>query len=341
MFCSNCGKQIPDHVSFCPFCGAENKPPSRRNNSTQILLLIVGIALFLIILITAAVLILPKFAGTAATPPTVIRETDSLIQEEDTAALPEPSTEIPEVSAGEAIMEETVQPSETVPIGEILPSDLMNAYNAVMQYPQFAVKRAGDNYMAWHISASNYYDPQWAPNPSGIIDHGNYYEITNSFITVPVIFPASFVSQLVPGYLVTATTVDTNNTVSTDTFRVLAFNEEYNYYSLSSTDDEYEDSWLHPQPDGTAYINFEDGILYTNTIYYGSLYFSKDCKVYNTEGFDSPHPPITVQEYVTKEQDFGINSYEYGKHRDTISFFGYPIFDSSGFIVEYAEQFTS
>ena len=27
MFCTNCGKQIPDDARFCPECGAQTEPP--------------------------------------------------------------------------------------------------------------------------------------------------------------------------------------------------------------------------------------------------------------------------------------------------------------------------
>ncbi|RGZ00099.1 YARHG domain-containing protein [Clostridium sp. AM58-1XD] len=76
MFCKECGKQIPDQVKFCPYCGAETQPAAPKNkqplppsNSPKCqrkkpVFLIIGLAVFfLIAVIAAAALILPKLLG--------------------------------------------------------------------------------------------------------------------------------------------------------------------------------------------------------------------------------------------------------------------------------------
>ena len=80
-------------------------------------------------------------------------------------------------------------------------------------------------------------------------------------------------------------------------------------------------------------------------IYMGSLYFSKNCKIYDVNGFDPSAGPITLESYLTEEHtmtfDNGMAGYEYGLSNGYIRLYGTPVFDpNTGLITEYAELYT-
>ena len=219
-----------------------------------------------------------------------------------------------------------------------LPADVMAAYRAAMAYPQFAVDEKEESYVRdmWRVSAGLLDDDL----PSQFIDRGSYYEVTNAHIYIPHIIPVDTMRNLTTGSILTITPLGS----SPMTFLVgeLERHDYGTFYNLGTPgSSDYGESLLRLRPDGSGYITGASEATIDDTIYSGSLYFTKDCQVFNIGGFYAD-PPISFSDYMTKVQDFNQDFYEYGYQQYGTSIYGYPVFDpATGFIVKYAEQFTS
>ncbi len=229
-------------------------------------------------------------------------------------------------------------------VGNLEP-EVMGPYQAAMKYPQYEPGVQDDRYYGWRVTASTYVDQAWNPVPSEVITHKDYYEITNAAIRVPYIVSADEFSQVKPGYILYMHVMDNNGVISSAEFEVLD-KDSSGYYNLTKDHSGYEEAYLFPRPNGTAVIcSYDSDALYTGVIYMGSLYFSKDCKVYDVNGFDSSTAPITLEAYTAEEHtmsfDNGMSGYEYGKSGDSFDLYGNPIFDPvTGLITKYAEIYT-
>ena len=218
-------------------------------------------------------------------------------------------------------------------------------YRAALRYPQYAHGKMEDRYGEWKISASSFEDPNWNPVPSEMISHENYYEITNASIGVPYIVSADEFSRMKAGHTFSVSVMDQNGLVSFEEFQVLR-KDNNGYYVLTGDESGYEEAYLSPRADGTAFIcSYDDDALYSGVIYMGSLYFSKNCKIYDVNGFDPSAGSITLESYMTEEHtltfDNGMAGYEYGLSNGYIRLYGTPVFDpNTGLITEYAELYT-
>ena len=218
-------------------------------------------------------------------------------------------------------------------------------YRAALRYPQYEHGKMEDRYGEWKISASSFEDPNWNPVPSEMISHENYYEITNASIGVPYIVSADEFSRMKAGHTFSVSVMDQNGLVSFEEFQVLR-KDNNGYYVLTGDESGYEEAYLSPRADGTAFIcSYDDDALYSGVIYMGSLYFSKNCKIYDVNGFDPSAGSITLESYMTEEHtltfDNGMAGYEYGLSNGYIRLYGTPVFDpNTGLITEYAELYT-
>lgn len=218
-------------------------------------------------------------------------------------------------------------------------------YRAALRYPQYEHGKMEDRYGEWKISASSFEDPNWNPVPSEMISHENYYEITNASIGVPYIVSADEFSRMKAGHTFSVSVMDQNGLVSFEEFQVLR-KDNNGYYVLTGDESGYEEAYLSPRDDGTAFIcSYDDDALYSGVIYMGSLYFSKNCKIYDVNGFDPSAGSITLESYMTEEHtltfDNGMAGYEYGLSNGYIRLYGTPVFDpNTGLITEYAELYT-
>lgn len=218
-------------------------------------------------------------------------------------------------------------------------------YRAALRYPQYEHGKMEDRYGEWKISASSFEDPNWNPVPSEMISHENYYEITNASIGVPYIVSADEFSRMKAGHTFSVSVMDQNGLVSFEEFQVLR-KDNNGYYVLTGDESGYEEAYLSPRDDGTAFIcSYDDDALYSGVIYMGSLYFSKNCKIYDVNGFDPSAGSITLESYMTEEHtltfDNGMAGYEYGLSNGHIRLYGTPVFDpTTGLITEYAELYT-
>ncbi len=218
-------------------------------------------------------------------------------------------------------------------------------YRAALRYPQYEHGKMEDRFGEWKISASSFEDPNWDPVPSEMITHENYYEITNASIWVPYIVSADEFSRMKVGHTFSVSVMDQNGLVSFEEFQVLS-KDNNGYYVLTGDEFGYEEAYLSPRADGTAFIcSYDDDALYSGVIYMGSLYFSKNCKIYDVNGFDPSAGPITLESYLTEEHtmtfDNGMAGYEYGLSNGYIRLYGTPVFDpNTGLITEYAELYT-
>ena len=218
-------------------------------------------------------------------------------------------------------------------------------YRAALRYPQYEHGKMEDRYGEWKVSASSFEDPNWNPVPSEMISHENYYEITNASIGVPYIVSADEFSRMKAGHTFSVSVMDQNGLVSFEEFQVLR-KDNNGYYVLTGDESGYEEAYLSPRDDGTAFIcSYDDDALYSGVIYMGSLYFSKNCKIYDVNGFDPSAGSITLESYMTEEHtltfDNGMAGYEYGLSNGYIRLYGTPVFDpNTGLITEYAELYT-
>ena len=218
-------------------------------------------------------------------------------------------------------------------------------YRAALRYPQYEHGKMEDRYGEWKISASSFEDPNWNPVPSEMISHENYYEITNASIGVPYIVSADEFSRMKAGHTFSVSVMDQNGLVSFEEFQVLR-KDNNGHYVLTGDESGYEEAYLSPRDDGTAFIcSYDDDALYSGVIYMGSLYFSKNCKIYDVNGFDPSAGSITLESYMTEEHtltfDNGMAGYEYGLSNGYIRLYGTPVFDpNTGLITEYAELYT-
>ncbi|GAA6296596.1 hypothetical protein F220043C3_50300 [Enterocloster asparagiformis] len=218
-------------------------------------------------------------------------------------------------------------------------------YRAALRYPQYEHGKMEDRYGEWKVSASSFEDPNWNPVPSEMISHENYYEITNASIGVPYIVSADEFSRMKAGHTFSVSVMDQNGLVSFEEFQVLR-KDNNGHYVLTGDESGYEEAYLSPRDDGTAFIcSYDDDALYSGVIYMGSLYFSKNCKIYDVNGFDPSAGSITLESYMTEEHtltfDNGMAGYEYGLSNGYIRLYGTPVFDpNTGLITEYAELYT-
>ncbi|MEY8338611.1 DUF5050 domain-containing protein [Lachnospiraceae bacterium 62-35] len=223
-----------------------------------------------------------------------------------------------------------------------LPAEVLEAYNRAKPYLPISSSPSPEDLEIIGGNAS-YMDT----SPSSIIDHGSYYEITNCSMSVPLILPADIVSQLRIGYQFTISQADYewNNA----TYTVASYPAyEYYDYSLSRPNGNsgYADGYIHILDDGTAYVYGPDNDeLFQQRIYFGSLYFSKECQVYPVSyAQNRTGSPISIQEYLTQDHDVETTSFFYGfrsQYVTTPYFYlcGHPSFDSNGLIISYVEQF--
>ena len=228
-------------------------------------------------------------------------------------------------------------------------SALMGPYRAAMNYPEFKFGNSSDHYLGWKAWAYTDDMPQWASGPSQILLRDGYYEVTNGAVYVPYVVPKEIVEDIKSGRIKLGDTLslsltDQNGEVSSIEPRLTSYDSANDLYNMSLEEEDYEDACLYIRSDGTGYIQSN---LYEHTfeseIYKGSLFFSKDCKIYPS--FDDTGEFITFEEYVTKEEavegTFDSRGYEHGMRNGSVLLYGYPVFDpETGLIVEYKEQYT-
>lgn len=204
-----------------------------------------------------------------------------------------------------------------------LPADVMAAYQAYQEYPR-------DSENSYVIAAFSTKNPEDGSAPSQIIDHGDYYEVTNGYIFGPYIIPDELLATPIAGMVFTLYLSDQNKNVSSATFMV----NESGYFDYLDSNGEklLENCYVR---DNKMHGPADWGLIY-DKIYHGSLYFSKDCQVISDYS-------ITFQEYITQYQEYG--RFEYGRKKsctedgaDNISGEGFPVFDSgTGMIVRLHE----
>ena len=261
-------------------------------------------------------------------------------------------------SGGQENAEETAGREDEAQALESQPSDpaLMEAYNAAMRYPDLQISLDEirpdpypDNGPAWIIDGSS--SSYWSDTPSELVDHGDYYEVTNSFIYAPYVVPADVVEQMAPGYEFTVSLTDADGNETAQTFTA-AGDGGTGYLELAS-EQAYNgeaDAYLDVQEDGSGLIrSYMGDWLFYDTIYSGSLYFAKDCSVYGALSSDEAFggkEPITFEEYatappaITYTPEGHMTGFQHGNQNGTFRVYGTPVFDpDTGLIVEYLEMY--
>ena len=212
----------------------------------------------------------------------------------------------------------------------------MVGYQTVLKYPDGMIDHTSplrfdgtDDFIQCYVSFGNI---------SEFIDCGEYYEVTDCYISYPYIIPKGLEDQFVPGYEFNLTLYDQDG--NADTLRNVIVPSEYgDSFMIAPSQTGYEEEDLctaSANVDGKNYLAWLiHGEPRTGTIYHGSLFFKKDCPVHDcwykyTESFAN---------YIGRIHTEG-GSFIYGrKNSSWISFYGLVVFDPSSGIIEECQEF--
>lgn len=226
-------------------------------------------------------------------------------------------------------------------------SEFKAGYRAAMRYPEGKVEKMEPidieaipftSPRFWTISACDQYNA--GEDGAEVIDCGDYYEVKNCLIEYPYFIPHDIYDQFEDGFEFDLSLQDQNG--QENTIHNVA-NYVNGHWLLSDNGDPYDDDarYAQEEDDGTISMrSFYGGAAWLGKIYYGSLYFTKDCIVHDFR-FKRTE---TFEEYVTKDHpytDDGEPRFQGGKNEfQSIFFQGKVIFDlGTGMITECQEMY--
>lgn len=188
-----------------------------------------------------------------------------------------------------------------------------------------------------YVSTEQFFD--YKQTKSQVIDHGSYYELTHGCI----VGDSSYEQTVMDGkrvddtleldnaiYRIKEITVWNSGYGETVSLELVSGEEEIaECYKLSRN---YSDKYYTP--------SYYDGIMMTDILYSGSLFFSKDCIVeVNDPQNGYKRHSVTIEDFFTLDSD-EVGA-QFGCRPGGISLWGGFETDSSGLIISYWEYFLS
>ena len=211
----------------------------------------------------------------------------------------------------------------------------VGADGSLMDYDARYVDAVNNYLYSEGLYLSTEYDTVSGGSTAQFIDRGTYYELKNGCILADHLFPGSIIDGKRQG-----DTIELENTA----YRILEIKslpQGGQYVNLEYISGELG-YYYTLFPRGAYYVLIgEDDDIYKDTLYSGSLYFSKECTATALDPANEyRRHSVSLYDYATK--DHSVVGAEHGlSPYSGLQFWGYFEIDSTGLITHYGEYFVS
>lgn len=211
----------------------------------------------------------------------------------------------------------------------------VGADGSLMDYDARYVDAVNNYLYSEGLYLSTEYDTVSGGSTAQFIDRGTYYELKNGCILADHLFPGSIIDGKRQG-----DTIELENTA----YRILEIKslpQGGQYVNLEYISGELG-YYYTLFPRGAYYVLIgEDDDIYKDTLYSGSLYFSKECTATALDPANEyRRHSVSLYDYATK--DHSVVGAEHGlSPYSGLQFWGYFEMDSTGLITHYGEYFVS